>query len=326
MDEIINLDDFELAARQNFSAKSWAYVNGASNDNFTRDKNRAMLDRILLRPAIFRKVREINTRTNLFGCDLDFPVFISPMGTTLAAGPEGEPAQTKAADAAGVLQCISTAASYPLDEILEATPKHAWFQLYISKDRAKSEALVRRVSNSGKVKALFVTVDIPVISKREADERIKLENQTFTNPDLPVDRKSAGLARQVASSFDPDLSWDDIKWLRGMTSLPIIVKGIQRFEDAELAMVHGCDGIVVSNHGGRAADGAPASILSLLEIRKRKPEVFQKMKVLVDGGFRRGSDVLKALCLGASAVGLGRPFMYAVNFGEAGVQHALNSK
>lgn len=140
------------------------------------------------------------------------------------------------------------------------------------------------------------------------------------------DWKGSGLARQTGSFIDPTLNWDDISWLRQLTNLPIVVKGIQRWEDAKLAMKSGCQGIVLSNHGGRAADGAPPTIVLLLELHRNCPEVFQALDILIDGGFRRGSDVVKAICLGASAVGLGRPFVYAVNYGQGGVSHAVNSE
>jgi L-lactate dehydrogenase (cytochrome) len=189
----------------------------------------------------------------------------------------------------------------------------------VNKDRSKSEDAIRQAEASGKVKALFVTVDCPVISKREADERAGHEGGGGNR-----DKRGSGITRQASSFIDSSLSWDDIPWLRRITRMPIVVKGIQRWEDAVEAMRRGCDGIVVSNHGGRAADTSAPSILVLLELRQNCPQVFHHMKVLVDGGFRRGSDVLKALCLGASAVGIGRPFMYAVNYGQEGVEHLVN--
>ena len=329
LDDIINLYDFEDVANQTLSKKSWAYIYGASNDNITRDANNALLKRIWFRPAIMRNVGIVNTRTRLFGCDLDIPIYISPTGAARVAGPEGELALAKGAGASGIIHCISTPASFPYEEILDVTPKQAFFQLYVNKEREKSEATIREISKSGKVKAIFVTVDLPVVSKREADERVK--------PDVPVvrtntgsatkgDKKGAGLARQTGSFIDPTFNWDDLRWLRGITNLPIVVKGIQRSEDAKIAMQHGCQGIVLSNHGGRAADNAPPGILTLLELHKNCPEVFGAMEVIVDGGFRRGSDVVKAICLGASAVGLGRPFLYALNYGQEGVEHAVSSK
>ncbi|KXJ90072.1 putative mitochondrial cytochrome b2 [Microdochium bolleyi] len=316
LDELINLDDFEKAASTSFTPKAWAYIYGASNDNITRDANQALLRRIWLRPAVMRDVRNerIDTSTTLFGCRLSMPVYMSPTGAVKMAGGEGELDQARAADKVGIIQCFATPSSYPHDEILEATPSRAFLQLYVDKNRKKSEEAVQRAEASGKVKALFVTVDCPVISKREADERVT------DGTGAKRDKKGAGVVRQTSSFIDASLSWDDVKWLRRTTKLPIVIKGIQRWEDAVEAMRRGVDGIVISNHGGRAADTAPPSIVALLELRRHCPQVFDHMKVLVDGGFRRGSDVLKALCLGASAVGMGRPFMYAVNYGQEGVE------
>lgn len=323
LSRIINLHDFEASARASLSKKSWAYINSASNDNITKDANLDMLKKIWLRPAVMRKVGHVKTATSVFGCDLDMPVYISAVGTGRAGGPDGELAFARGAGASGIVHCISTSASYPHDEILNVTPRQAWFQLYVNKDRRKTEELLRFISSSGKVKALFVTVDLPIVSKREEDERA--EQGAVDGLGVP-DGKGSGLARQSAGFIDPQLSWEDIPWIRKFTHLPIIVKGIQRWEDAELAIKYGCDGIVVSNHGGRAADTAQPAIISLLELHKNLPETFDKLTVLIDGGFRRGSDVVKALCLGASAVGFGRSFMYSLNYGEEGVVHAANCK
>lgn len=321
LDSVINLYDFEEIARASLSEKAWAIVSGGSNDNITRDANISVLQKIWLRPAILRDVAQVNTRTRLFGCDLDLPIYIAPMGGAKAGGPEGELAMARGASASRIIHCISTPSSFPHDEILEVTPKHAFFQVYVNKDRQKSKDAIQKMTESGKIKAIFVTVDLPVISKREADERIK--------PDTPggqKDKKGGGFARQASSFIDPSFNWDALRWMRSLTELPIVVKGIQRAKDAVLAMSMGCDGIVLSNHGGRAADTAPPGILTLLELHKNCPEVFGKMEILVDGGFRRGSDIVKAICLGASAVGIGRPFMYSLKYGEEGVAHAVDSK
>ena len=162
----------------------------------------------------------------------------------------------------------------------------------MNKDRSKSEAAIRDAIATGKVKALFVTVDVPVISKREEDERAS----SSSGSGQTRDKKGAGFARLASSFIDPNVCWDDIKWLRSILGdIPIVVKGIQRASDAQMALVVGCDGIVISNHGGRAADGAAPAILTLLEVNRICPEVFKGMKVLIDGGFRRGSDVVKAI-------------------------------
>lgn len=270
-------------------------------------------------------------RTNLFGCDLDAPVYIAPTGAARAVCDEGELALARGAAASGTVHCIATTASYPLQDILDSTPKQAFFQLYVNKDRYKTEQLVRQAAQSGKVKAIFVTADLPVVSKREADERVKSQGgnmaaiainkgNTSTSP-----KGSQGLTKSNSSFIDPTLNWKDLQWLRTVTSLPILVKGVQRAQDARIAMEMGFDGIVIGNHGGRAADTSTPAILVLLEVHRNCPEVFERMKVLVDGGFRRGSDVVKALCLGAAAVGFGRPFMYALNYGQEGLEHAVNS-
>lgn len=324
LSDIINLHDFQHVASATLSPKAWAYISGAANDNLTRDANHSFLRRIWLRPIIMRDVSAVTAKTTLFGCPLDIPVYIAPTGTVRTAGEEGELALARGAGSAGIVHCLSTPSSYPHDEVFEATPRHAFLQLYVNKDRAKSEALVRRAASTGKVKAIFVTVDLPVVSKREADERVKTSPPTGEK--ASKDWKGAGLARQTGSFIDPSLNWSDVSWLRGLTHLPIVIKGVQRWEDAVLAMKHGCDGIVLSNHGGRAADTAPPSVVLLLELHRNCPEVFDEMVVLVDGGFRRGEDVVKAVCLGARAVGVGRPFFYAVNYGRDGVEHAVNSE
>ncbi|TWU77426.1 hypothetical protein ED733_006567 [Metarhizium rileyi] len=323
--DLISMYDFEAVARQSFSNKVWAYINGASNDNITRDINRAVLDKIWLRPAVMRDVGKVSAKTTLFGCHLEAPFYISPTGAARTAGEEGELALARGAGHSGIIHCISTPASYPHDEILEATPQHAFFQLYVDKDRAKSARLLRHISANTKVKAIFVTVDLPVVSKREDDERARPDS-TVSKKQQPYharDQKGAGLARQSGSFIDPTVTWHDIPWIRKNTSLPLVIKGIQRWQDAQKALDLECQGIIVSNHGGRAADTAQPSIITLLEMHRNCAHVFTSMTVLVDGGFRRGSDILKAICLGASAVGIGRPFLYAVNYGTSGVEHAV---
>lgn len=317
---IVNLYDFEDIAARTLPPKAWAYISGASNDNITRDANMSMLKRIWFRPSILRNVSTVTTKTSLFGCDLKFPIYIAPTGAVCNAGPEGELAMAHAAASSGTIQCIATLASYPHEEILDATPRHAFFQLYVNQDRAKSEKLVQKITASGKVKALVVTVDLPVVSKREADERAMRAKEPVPDTARPT---RSGMASQYGSIIDPALNWKDIDWLKGLTGLPLVIKGIQRWEDAKMAMEKGCQGVILSNHGGRAADTASPAIILLLELNLNCPEVFASMEILVEGGFRRGSDILKAICLGASAVGIGRPFMYAVNYGKEGVEHSI---
>ncbi|EXJ89623.1 L-lactate dehydrogenase (cytochrome) [Capronia epimyces CBS 606.96] len=328
LDALINLNDFEDAARQSISRKSWAFISGASNDNITRDANKALLEKIWFRPRILRNVATVSTRGSMLGCNVPLPVFISPAGLSKTGGPEGEIALSRGAAETGIIQIISTNASFPLSEILKAAPEDHpfFFQLYINKDRSKTEELLRLVNSKQQVRALFVTVDLPVVSKREADERVKLEHfqASGLSGSTSSDSKGSGLARRVGSSIDPSFCWDDLAWLRRQTDLPIVLKGIQSAADARIAMHMGCQGLMVSNHGGRALDGAPAAILVLLELHKECPEVFDHMEIFMDGGIRRGSDILKAICLGASGVGLGRPFLYALNYGKEGVVHLVD--
>ncbi|KAI8674621.1 hypothetical protein NCS57_00360700 [Fusarium keratoplasticum] len=328
LDAIINLDDFEHAATKALSQKAIGYISSGSNDNDTRDANRSILRKVLLRPRVMRNVREVKANTALFGCDLDIPVYISPTGAARTGGAEGELTLARGAAAGGIVHCFATPSSYPYDEILDETSRQAFFQLYVNKDRNKSETAIRQMDASGKIKAILVTVDVPVVPKREADERIR-SNETLSIAGIKVDvkggdKKGAGLARQTGSFIDPSVDWGIISWLRSLTSLPIIVKGIQTAHDARMAHRHGCDGIVISNHGGRAVDHAPPAILVLLELQKNCPEVLESMEVLVDGGFRRGADVVKAICLGASAVGIGRSFLYSLSYGQQGVEHAIS--
>lgn len=211
---------------------------------------------------------------------------------------------------------------------MASAPSHPFFfQLYVNKDRAKTEALLTHLRSLKTVTAIFVTVDAPVAGKREADERVRADeslNTPMGGAKAGNDKKGGGLGRIMGSYVDPSLSWDDLAWLRRHWHGPIVLKGVQGAADAKRAMQEGLQGIVLSNHGGRSLDTSPPAILILLELQRCCPEVFDHMEVYVDGGIRRGTDVLKALCLGATAVGIGRSFLYALNYGQEGVQHLVD--
>ncbi|KAI9734811.1 MAG: hypothetical protein M1834_001889 [Cirrosporium novae-zelandiae] len=324
---LLNTHDFEEVASRTLTKKTWAFYSSGATDLITRGQNKEMFDRMWFRPRVLRDVRDVSTRTRILGCDVDVPVFVSPAAMARLVHPEGEKAIARACGRGGVMQCISTNASYPMKEILAASqPGHPFFfQLYVNKDRKKSEALLHQCKELG-IRAIFVTVDAPVAGKREADERVKADEGLSTpmsGSTSKNDAKGGGLGRIMGSYIDATLNWDDLKWLRRCSDLPIVLKGVQCAEDAMLAVRYGVDGIVVSNHGGRGLDTAPPSILTLLELQKRCPEVFGRLEVYVDSGIRRGTDILKALCLGATAVGMGRSFLYAVNYGEEGVDHLI---
>lgn len=216
-----------------------------------------------------------------------------------------------------------------MKEITKAAPNcDFFFQLYVNRDRAKSAALLKECSENPRIRGIFVTVDAAWPGKREADERVRAD-ESLSVPMAPSsannDKKGGGLGRVMAGFIDPGLTWEDIVWVRKQTHLPIVLKGVMTADDAIMAMNAGLDGILLSNHGGRNLDTSPPSIISLLELHKRCPEIFERMEIFVDSGIRRGTDILKAICLGATAVGIGRPALFAANYGQDGVEHLLDS-
>ena len=224
---------------------------------------------------------------------------------------------------------VSNYSSYPIDSIQAAAPSaNFFFQLYVNRDRAKSAEQLHKLSTMPNIKAIFVTVDTASSGKREDDERTKVDENLPAAGESPApsDERGAGFGRLLGAGIDPGLTWEDIAWVRKQTHLPVCLKGIGSADDAILAMKAGLDGILLSNHGGRNLDTSPPSIITLLELQKRCPEVFDRMEVYVDGGIRRGTDILKAVSLGATAVGMGRSMLFANNYGQEGVEHLINSK
>lgn len=330
LSSLINLDDFEIAFAKSGPRKANAYVSSASNDLLTLNANKSAWQKLWFRPRIMRNVASVNTKMTMFGCNVAMPVWICPMGIAKTVGPEGEKALGAGAAASGIVHCMSTTASYGIEDILASAPSNPFFyQVYVDKQRHKTEAMLQKLANEKQVKALFITVDLAVVSKREADERIRTQETTSvyqSGEKNKIDKKGGGLARTTGSFIDWTLSWEDVAWVRKHSRLPIVIKGVQSAADAKMALKMGCQGIVVSNHGGRALDNAPATLLILMELRRDCPEVFEKMEVHVDGGVRRGSDVLKAICLGARGVGVGRPFQCSVAYDTEGVESCAASK
>ncbi|KXT10661.1 hypothetical protein AC579_6340 [Pseudocercospora musae] len=329
LSSLINLEDFERAFEKSGSRKAWAYIWGASNDLLSLNANKSAWHNLWFRPRILRNVSHVNTHTKMLGANVKMPVWICPMGIAKTAGREGERALGAGAAAAGILHCMSTTASMSIEDMLASVPSDYpyFFQLYVDKQRHRTEATLRKIRGMGQIKAVFVTVDLPVVSKREADERLLVQEPTSVYANgmkSGVDQKGGGLARSTGSFIDWSLTWDDIAWIKKLSGKQIVVKGIQSSADAKIAMEMGCEGIVVSNHGGRALDNSPATLLILLELKRDCPEVFERMEVFIDGGVRRGSDILKAICVGARGVGVGRPFQCAVMYDREGVEHAAN--
>jgi 4-hydroxymandelate oxidase len=257
------------------------------------------------------------------------PVLIAPTAFHRMAHPDGERATARAAGQAGTIMTLSTLSNTPLEEVAAVATAPQWFQLYVYRDRAATEALVRRVEVAG-FRALVLTVDAPLLGRRERDVRnrfrlppgLTIASLDFAGKeDLPHPTADSGLAAYFASLLDPSLTWRDVDWLRTITALPIVIKGIVHPNDARLAVEHGARGVIVSNHGGRQLDTAPATIEVLPEIADA---VSGEIEVLLDGGVRRGIDVVKALALGARAVLIGRPILWGLAVdGEAGVARVL---
>ncbi|KAG8740090.1 Cytochrome b2, mitochondrial precursor [Ceratobasidium sp. 414] len=349
-DAAINLADVEKLAKTVLSQTAWAYYRSAGDDEFSYRENAYAFRRYWFRPRIMNKVSHVQTSTTILGIPTSLPIFVSPAALARLGHPQGEVGITRGVASEGVIQGISINASCSLQEITDARstdfsppPSQTHpplaegdktqpliFQIYLNKQRDLSESLLRKVEAMG-FRALMVTVDAAVGGNRELDRRAKQPDSSSFGPAQYGARpsngtKSQGVAQAISGYQDPDVCWADIAWIRSITKLPLVVKGVQCVEDAELAYEHGVEGIVLSNHGGRELDFSPPPIDILYELRQKRPDIFEdgRMEVFIDGGVRRGTDVLKALCLGAKAVGLGRPFLYAnAAWGEEGVRRTV---
>ncbi|KAI0753133.1 glyoxylate dehydrogenase [Daedaleopsis nitida] len=331
LDTVINLHDFENVARAILPEKAWAYYSSASDDEITIRENRMAYQRIWWRPRILRDVSAVDWSTTILGQKSTLPVYISATALGKLGHPDGELCLTRAAANHGVIQMIATLASCSFDDILDAAaPGQVFFlQLYVNRDREITRKYVQHAEKRG-VKGLFITVDAPQLGRREKDMRMK---QVDEDAGAEVQKgqevkKNQGVARAISSFIDPSLSWKDIPWFKSITKMPIILKGIGCAEDAVLAYEAGVQGIVLSNHGGRQLDTARSGIEVLVEVvtalRQRGYFPDPKFEIYVDGGVRRASDVLKAIALGAKAVGVGRPFLYAFcAYGQEGVEKAI---
>jgi 4-hydroxymandelate oxidase len=321
METPINISDYAVLAQTRLDKPVWDYYFGGSEDELTLRANRAAFERIHLRPRFLVDVSTIDTRTTVLGIPVSMPILIAPTACHCMAHPDGELATVRGASAVETLMVASTVATRSLEEIAQAATGPLWFQLYVYEDRDFTASLVKRAQAAG-YRALVVTVDTPHISKRERDVR---NNFILPPPPLVTANfmsKDVGKATDITHyETSASLTWDLISWLRSLTTLPILLKGILTAEDALLAVEHGVEGIIVSNHGGRQLDGAIASIEALPEI---VDAVTGRCEVYLDGGVRRGVDVLKALALGACAVLAGRPILWGLAVdGQAGVERVL---
>jgi 4-hydroxymandelate oxidase len=325
----VNVLDFESLARARMEPSAFDYFAGAAGDETTLEENRRAFGRYLLRPRVLVGVGSVDTSVKVLGETLRLPVMLAPTALNRLGHPEGEVAAARAASASGTIMVVSTTASSTLEEVADASSGSLWFQLYVYRDREVTRDLVQRAEARG-YRALVLTVDMPRMGRRERDARnafglppgISLRNlETSGRPDAAGWGPGSSFMQYVHDLLDPGLTWESIAWLRSITKLPLLIKGILSPDDADRALAAGAAGLVVSNHGGRQLDGAIASIDALPDIAAR---VEGKMTILLDGGVRRGTDVLKALALGADAVLIGRPYLWGLAAdGEAGVRRVL---
>jgi isopentenyl diphosphate isomerase/L-lactate dehydrogenase-like FMN-dependent dehydrogenase len=317
------LDDFEEIARERVHPVAWAYFAGGSWDQRTLQENRAAWDRWQLRPRVLVDVSAVSAATTILGRQTALPVGIAPAALHGMAHPAAELATARAATAAGVLQTVSTMSSHTLEAIAEAAPGgRRWFQLYVQPDRGRSRALVERAAAAG-YEAICLTVDLPVLGYRDDILRLAFDPGEDAYGNLPR-REAWRTPAEVDEMLDMrsvGLTWESLAEIRSWSGLPLVLKGILTGEDARLAVEHGADAVWVSNHGGRQLDRVAAPIDVLEEVVQA---VDGRAEVYLDGGVRRGPEVVIALALGARAVFTARPFLYALAAaGEAGIDRAL---
>jgi 4-hydroxymandelate oxidase len=324
----LNLAEIERAARERLAPLAYEYYVGGANDEVTIRENRAAFERLSLRYRVLVDVSRRSTSTTVLGTRVDFPVLVAPTAFQRLACDDGELATARAAAASGTVMILSTASTCTIEDV-GAIGGNLWFQLYVYADRGMTKALVERAEASG-MRAIVLTVDAPMLGRRERDLRnrfhlpdgVRLANVPSSGSvPMPTGHGESGLANHFASGIDAALTWKDVDWLRSITKLPVLIKGIVRGDDAARAVDHGAAGVIVSNHGGRQLDTAIASVRALPEVAEA---VAGRAEVLLDGGVRRGTDVIKALALGARAVLLGRPVVWGLAVGgESGARRVL---
>jgi 4-hydroxymandelate oxidase len=319
----LSIADYERLAEERLEPGPWAYLAGGSGDEWTLRENRAAFERWTFRPRVLCDVSEISTATTVLGTAVALPVVVAPVAYQQLYDPEGECATARAAAAVGAAVAVSTFSTRSHEEIAAAAPGLVqWCQLYVLQDRDVTREHLAGAAKAG-CSAVVLTVDTPLLAQRERDLRVGFEIPS----DLPLPYARATIGdepQNPADQFallDASVSWRDLEWIAGEAELPVVLKGVVTTEDAHLAIEHGAAAIVVSNHGGRQLDGVPATLDSLPEVVEA---VAGSVEVYLDGGIRRGTDVAKALALGARAVLAGRaPIFGLAAAGEEGVRHVL---
>lgn len=325
--DLVSLSDYERHARLKLVDAVWAFLDGAGADGLTKAANRRAFDELRLNGRVLSDMSDAHTRTSFLGIDLDVPFLLAPVAALKLAHPDGEVAAVQAANATKVAMAVSTQANTSLEDVARLASVPLLFQLYFQQDRMRTLELAHRAEQAG-YRALLLTVDAPVNGVRMDEarsgfrmpEHLQAVNLEAVSP--PVLRNGPGESPVFRGLLDHAPKWADVEWLCAQTSLPVILKGILHPEDAGKALDHGADAIAVSNHGGRTLDTLPASLEALPAIAE---QVDGRVPLLLDGGVRRGTDVIKALALGASAVMIGRPLVHALAVGGAlGVAHMLS--
>ncbi|WVR06812.1 hypothetical protein IAU60_003848 [Kwoniella sp. DSM 27419] len=337
LEEILSLHDFEAVARRTMGKRGWNYYSSGADDEITMRENHNAYHRVWFRPRILRNVGTVDFSTTILGYKSSMPVYITATALGKLGHPEGEVTLTRAAAKHDIIQMIPTLASCSFDEMMDAAaPGQTQFlQLYVNADRSRTKKIIKHAAERG-VKALFITVDAPQLGRREKDMRTKFEGNASSQQTQGGDnfKRDQGAARAISSFIDPSLNWSDLgELMEAAGEMKVILKGVQCWEDAVKAAEAGCHGVVLSNHGGRQLDFAPSPLAILPEVvsaltaaghMNNPARTGPKFEIFVDGGVRRATDVLKAVALGATAVGIGRPMIYAMStYGEDGISKAF---
>lgn len=347
---IVNLEDMKRQARRRLPRAVFDFIEGAAEAESTARRNCSGFERVTFRNRVLVNAAKVDLSTTVLGQKLEVPIILAPTGLCGMAAPRAEVPCARAANRAGAVFTVSTLSTVTLEDVAQQAPGPHWFQLYVHPDRQLTRSLVERARAAG-YKAMVLTVDVPVVGRRERDHRngvaipprITLRNAldtarklrwlwnlvrhpmefaNFRDPSDGARRRVFGRQASLAGLTDASLSWEDLKWFRSLWPGPLAIKGIMTGEDARLAVAHGMDAVIVSNHGGRQLDGVPGAIEVLPEVIDA---VNGRAEVILDGGVRRGSDAVKAIALGARACMVGRPYLYglAAN-GERGVDQVLS--
>lgn len=311
-----SLYDYEAAAKRRLSVPAWEYFNGGSGDEITLRRNRSALDALQLKPRVLIDTTHIDTTCSLLGYKLEHPILLAPTSSHLLAHPDAEVATARGAGLAKAILVASTNSNRSIEDICHAATGPVWFQLYVEDDRPTVRALIERAETAG-TKALVITVDNPFPFARNREDRVKPQAPTLPFPNTGIQAGPGGRGRPKRR-----FNWSELEWIQSFAKTPIILKGILNPDDAELAVRHNVAAIVVSNHGGRVLDTAPATIEVLPAVVDR---VAGRLPVLFDSGIRRGTDVLKGLACGATAVLTGRPYIYGLAVaGPEGIADVVN--